>query len=445
MPEQTHTLPELVRLYRRPAFIVWVTLLASFLVVILFAAHVTEWRLSRRRRTSELSIREGPTERARSRASLDSTRERDLAVDAVRSCSSSSSPTTSTEVADATETTRLVSPRGRRHKRSDQFRLSFAENEIEADSNNVYSPAPSIVGGGRAGPARRNDRPRRGWGQGVGSDDDDDVPDEPLLRRIECDAAKTKLWVGAAYGATSGTLSGLCLLFTKTGIELLIMSIVGKSNQVRLFQPHLYGKTPESSERDNEQFGHFEAWLIVIVLLVCELCQVSLLSRIRMIRERASEESVDTLAMCPFREKKLTYLNRALRLVGPTLVCPLAFCFYNTCSIMSGLIYYDQWDELSSLKLGLVILGIAVLLGGVWIVSIKSGTEDDDAVPALLESGSTAKEVQDADEAERLIDRQERYFDEPESDLDRDSDAEERTPVAEDDEPRESSPLKKSG
>ncbi|GAA5849770.1 hypothetical protein JCM3766R1_000256 [Sporobolomyces carnicolor] len=384
VPEQTHTLPELVRLYRRPAFIVWVTLLASFLVVILFAAHVTEWRLSRRRRTSELSIREGPTERARSRASLDSTRERDLAVDAVRSCSSSSSPTTSTEVADATETTRLVSPRGRRHKRSDQFRLSFAENEIEADSNNVYSPAPSIVGGGRAGPARRNDRPRRGWGQGVGSDDDDDVPDEPLLRRIECDAAKTKLWVGAAYGATSGTLSGLCLLFTKTGIELLIMSIVGKSNQ----------------------FGHFEAWLIVIVLLVCELCQ-------------------------------LTYLNRALRLVGPTLVCPLAFCFYNTCSIMSGLIYYDQWDELSSLKLGLVILGIAVLLGGVWIVSIKSGTEDDDAVPALLESGSTAKEVQDADEAERLIDRQERYFDEPESDLDRDSDAEERTPVAEDDEPLE--------
>jgi len=84
----------------------------------------------------------------------------------------------------------------------------------------------------------------------------------------------------------------------------------------------------------------------VIVLLVCELFQ-------------------------------LAYLNRALRLVGPTLVCPLAFCFYNTCSIISGLIYYNQWDELSTLKICLVTLGIAILLGGVWIVSIKNGGSEE--------------------------------------------------------------------
>lgn len=64
-------------------------------------------------------------------------------------------------------------------------------------------------------------------------------------------------------------------------------------------------------------------------------------------------------------------MNRALRLVGPTLVCPLAFCFYNIISILSGLIYFDQWALLSALQIGLVSLGTIVLLAGVWIVSIK--------------------------------------------------------------------------
>lgn len=50
-------------------------------------------------------------------------------------------------------------------------------------------------------------------------------------KQEEIRTERSRVWVGAAYGATSGTLSGLCLLFTKTGIELLIMSIMGK-NQV---------------------------------------------------------------------------------------------------------------------------------------------------------------------------------------------------------------------
>lgn len=68
---------------------------------------------------------------------------------------------------------------------------------------------------------------------------------------------------------------------------------------------------------------------------------------------------------------QLSYLNRALRLVGPTLVCPTAFCFYNATSILSGLIYYRQFDALRPVQGFLIALGSAVLLGGVWIVSVK--------------------------------------------------------------------------
>ena len=38
-------------------------------------------------------------------------------------------------------------------------------------------------------------------------------------------------------------------------------------------------------------------------------------------------------------------------------------------------VYYDQWRLLSALQFGLVILGMVVLLVGVWVVSLK--TADD--------------------------------------------------------------------
>ena len=40
---------------------------------------------------------------------------------------------------------------------------------------------------------------------------------------------------------------------------------------------------------------------------------------------------------------------------------------------MNGLVYFDQFSLIPPVHLGLVILGIFVLLGGVWVVSIQSG------------------------------------------------------------------------
>lgn len=50
-----------------------------------------------------------------------------------------------------------------------------------------------------------------------------------------------------------------------------------------------------------------------------------------------------------------------------------AFCFYNLSSIVNGLVYFDQFSLIPPVHLYLVILGIFVLLGGVWVVSIQSG------------------------------------------------------------------------
>lgn len=50
-----------------------------------------------------------------------------------------------------------------------------------------------------------------------------------------------------------------------------------------------------------------------------------------------------------------------------------AFCFYNLSSIVNGLVYFDQFALISPLHLGLVVVGIVVLLAGVWVVSIQAG------------------------------------------------------------------------
>ena len=74
----------------------------------------------------------------------------------------------------------------------------------------------------------------------------------------------------------------------------------------------------------------------------------------------------------------------------------MAFCFYNISSIVNGLVYFDQVSLLPTSHILLVTVGIFILLGGVWAVSLQAvnvGTwsgEDDIDVPLL--EGDTIEE-----------------------------------------------------
>ncbi len=76
----------------------------------------------------------------------------------------------------------------------------------------------------------------------------------------------------------------------------------------------------------------------------------------------------------------------------------MAFCFYNISSIVNGLVYFDQISLLPTSHLLLVTVGIFILLGGVWAVSLQAvnvGTwsgEDEDVDVPLLEGGATEEE-----------------------------------------------------
>lgn len=140
---------------------------------------------------------------------------------------------------------------------------------------------------------------------------------DPAVRRMS-------LWLAAAYSSASGTLSGACLLLAKSGVDLLVLTLNG-----------------------HNQFDRWESYSLVIIMLIAALLQ-------------------------------LWYLNKSLKLASPPLVCPLAFCFYNTSSIALGLVYFNELDSLSFLSLTAVIVGTVVLLTGVWIVSLH-GTADSES------------------------------------------------------------------
>lgn len=64
---------------------------------------------------------------------------------------------------------------------------------------------------------------------------------------------RTATWIAISYASASGLLSGMCLIFAKSGVELLVLTISGQN-----------------------QFWRWESWILVLGLGVFALLQVRL-------------------------------------------------------------------------------------------------------------------------------------------------------------------------
>lgn len=134
---------------------------------------------------------------------------------------------------------------------------------------------------------------------------------------------------GFAFGGISAILSAHSLLVAKSAVELLVRTIVDKSNQ----------------------FNRWESWLILLALFFFALTQ-------------------------------LYFLHRGLKLVSTSILYPFVFCVYNIIAILDGLIYFDQSSRISPLHSGLIALGTFVLLSGVLALSWRMDEDRDAAPPA---------------------------------------------------------------
>ncbi len=127
---------------------------------------------------------------------------------------------------------------------------------------------------------------------------------------------------GFSYGCISGILSAHSLLVAKSAVELIVRTIADGDNQ----------------------FGHWQSWMLVLGLVILALTQ-------------------------------LYYLHRGLKLVSTSVLYPLIFCIYNIIAILDGLIYFRQTDLINPLRACLITLGTVILLSGVLALSWRLSDE----------------------------------------------------------------------
>lgn len=162
-----------------------------------------------------------------------------------------------------------------------------------------------------------------------------------------------RLGRGLAYGFISGTLSAHSLLFAKSAVELILRTIADGDNQ----------------------FVHWQSWMLVATLVVLALSQ-------------------------------LYYLHRGLKLVSTSVLYPLVFCIYNIIAIIDGLIYFKQTDLITPLHGGLIAVGTVILLAGVLALSWR--LNDEQHQPAVGQStltpGLGLVDDTDGEETDSLLD-----------------------------------------
>lgn len=135
-------------------------------------------------------------------------------------------------------------------------------------------------------------------------------------------SSKTRLGRGMCYGALSGMLSAHSLLMAKSAVELIVRTLVDGDNQ----------------------FRNWQAWIIVLALVCIGLSQ-------------------------------LYCLHCGLQLCSTSVLYPFIFCVYNVTTILNGLIYFNQSSQLSSLAIGLIVLGTLILICGVFCLSYRLADE----------------------------------------------------------------------
>ncbi|CAO3659293.1 unnamed protein product [Umbelopsis ramanniana] len=157
------------------------------------------------------------------------------------------------------------------------------------------------------------------------------VLSESKLIKLQ-DIPEIKMKLGVSYGMLSGNISSQSLLFAKSGLELLILTLIHGQNQ----------------------FKYFLTWVLVVIMIVTALLQ-------------------------------LFYLNKGLRLCDTVILIPLSFCSFNVSCLFNGLVYYDQWTRLFWWQILCVMIGIVILVSGVLILSWRTNDLEE---PEIVEDNT---------------------------------------------------------
>ncbi|KAJ3036263.1 hypothetical protein HDV00_002919, partial [Rhizophlyctis rosea] len=144
--------------------------------------------------------------------------------------------------------------------------------------------------------------------------------------------------IGILYALLGGLSASETLLLAKSGVGLLITSVVGSVNQFN---------------------GGFSLMILLVLVLTLFL--------------------------------QLYCLNRGLHYALPVLVVPLFYTTYTCFSLVNSIIYFDQTSVYDTPELVAIGLGVGIIVAGVWLLRFSQGAGDGrEELPRV---GSVKEEV----------------------------------------------------
>ncbi|KAI9209083.1 uncharacterized protein BJ171DRAFT_175046 [Polychytrium aggregatum] len=149
------------------------------------------------------------------------------------------------------------------------------------------------------------------------------LPDSTSRRRRSRTGKDYGWWLAVVYASMGGTIAAQTLLLTKSGVELLITSILDTNNQ----------------------FHGIFAFGLLALLLSTIFCQ-------------------------------LYCLNRGLHFSLPVIVVPMFFTFFTIFSFTNSLVYLDQFGSYRWWDLVIVSAGMGILVFGVYLLTLNTNPND---------------------------------------------------------------------
>lgn len=141
---------------------------------------------------------------------------------------------------------------------------------------------------------------------------------------------------GVLYGCSSGILSADSLLLAKTSMDIIMSAFTG----------HTFSS-----------LNNFIVYFVVAVFISLCLAQLYL-------------------------------LNEGLKYLSTAVLYPLVFCVYNFFSIGNGLVFYQQWKLITYASAILLILGSAMIVYGVFLLSGEKQANLGDEVHIRTSKGT---------------------------------------------------------
>lgn len=135
----------------------------------------------------------------------------------------------------------------------------------------------------------------------------------------EASLVKMKKFLGLGFAISGGLIASQTVVLAETSVRLIVQTAGGKNEFTEPFP-----------------------FVLIIVCLITAFSQV----------------------YC---------MNSGLKVCDPVIVVPVFFAFYSTLALFNTNIYYDQWYKYDVLNYCMMLLGIAIIIPGVYIISSASG------------------------------------------------------------------------